>query len=121
MDRSEFLPFNGKVIEKITGAHKDSDEIRFHLEGGQVWRMHHHQDCCEQVLVEDVDGDVADLVGHLCDGEIASREAAQGECCESGTWTFYKFKSPNGYVTIRWLGQSNGYYSESVDVEEVKP
>jgi hypothetical protein len=35
---------------------------------------------------------------------------------ESMTWTFYKFRTTGGDLWVRWLGESNGYYSERVTV-----
>ena len=93
------------------------DEVRFESTCGRVFRLYHSQDCCESVDIEDVCGDVEDLIGSPI---LMAEEATSPDGdSESGTWTFYKLATVKGYVTIRWLGRSNGYYSESVYFEEV--
>jgi len=52
--------------------------------------------------------------------EVSNYEAGPlNEYEESYTWTFYRFRTRKGSVTVRWYGSSNGYYSEDVSVEVV--
>lgn len=112
----------GKTLKSIDNT---SDEIRFFAEDGSEWRMYHEQDCCESVRVEDIAGNLTDLIGSpiLQAEESTSEENPEGVTPEyqdeSFTWTFYKLATAKGYVTIRWYGDSNGYYSESVDFVNV--
>lgn len=81
-----------------------------------VFSFNHHQDCCENVYIESIVGDLQDLVGvPLLVADESSEDNPASP--ESGTWTFYKFATSKGYVDVRWLGESNGYYSESVDLD----
>lgn len=114
----------GHTLTAISIYREDDDEIRFHRSDGKTVLMHHHQDCCECVVIEDVDGDLSDLVGsEILEAEEAWREKSEEELNsywdDSATWTFYKLGTKNGSVSIRWLGESNGYYSESVDIDVV--
>jgi len=88
--------------------------------------MYHRQDCCESVSIQDIVGDLQDLVGgpilkaeEVSNYEPSSKEdielTKQGNLRGSCTWTYYKFATIKGYVDIRWYGESNGYYAESVD------
>ncbi|HCF4357204.1 TPA: hypothetical protein NIE44_006350, partial [Pseudomonas aeruginosa] len=109
----------GKTIKQITGLEAGSDSVDFECEDGSLFRMYHQQDCCESVSIDDIEGDASDLVGQpLVVAEDVSSEdfqAPPGDYVESYTWTFYRLATAKGFVVIRWLGESNGYYSESVD------
>jgi hypothetical protein len=104
----------GKVLTEIGGNRVD--ELIFYTEDGECYRMYHEQDCCEHVYIEDICGDLDDLIGApiLLAEEVSENAPPLDEWDESYTWTFYKFATAKGYVTIRWYGTSNGYYSESV-------
>ena len=114
--------FNELIGRTLYRAEADGEALTLYLSDTNYVRFQHHQDCCESVYIEDICGDLNDLVGSpLVEAEQVSNYDAEplykGE--ESYTWTFYKFRTLKGSVTVRWYGSSNGYYSESVDVEVV--
>ena len=108
----------GRVFVRVEGSVGD-EELVFVRDDGVRFVFHHFQDCCESVQIEDIVGDLQDLVGEplLVAEESSNDDGPQpSEYSESYTWTFYKFATRKGYVDVRWLGESNGYYSESVDL-----
>ncbi len=86
-----------------------------------MFRFYHKQDCCENVTIESIVGDLQDLVGSpilLAEEVVSENEGeALNKYDDSFTWTFYKFATIKGYVDVRWYGASNGYYSESVNLK----
>ena len=115
---AKFEELKGKTITKIKGMKKDSVCVEFFCSDGNKYVMDHEQDCCESVYVEDVCGDVEDLLNSpiLLAEEVKNADGpALNEDEESWTWTFYKIATIKGTVTLRWYGASNGYYSEKVD------
>lgn len=109
----------GQKIRRVIGLSCGSDSIIFEMEDVSSYKMYHEQDCCESVQLEDFDltGELSGLV--LSAEESTSDYKAEDGWTESGTWTFYKIKTERGDVWLRWLGTSNGYYSEDVSLIEV--
>lgn len=105
----------------LTTVATDSNEIIFISSCGRTFEMLHLQDCCESVWIEEISGDLQDLVGSpiLLAEESTSEKRDRYGGGDGCTWTFYKLATAKGYVDIRWCGESNGYYSESVDFQEV--
>lgn len=179
MPEVPFATIAGKTfvrVERVEDAVL-ADTLVFEEQGGRKYILYHGQDCCESVRIDDICGDLADLVGtpillaeevsHSPKGgfskdnpmllsEVWDKEslavavdyelergndvsellvlaervsptdvrhlgASYNDSRESETWTFYKVSTIKGSVTIRWFGESNGYYSESVDFMVVDP
>lgn len=123
MALNQFTDLVGQSLASVTGEDK-GDEIIFNLTDGRQCKLYHQQDCCEDVHIESIDGDLTDLVGTVL---TAYEESGEGHPSSddaydtrSSTWTFYRISTILGTVTIRWRGASNGYYSESVDFTEIR-
>ena len=122
--------FIGKTIEHIKKiiactVHEE-DRLIFKLKTGETIVMEHEQECCEDVSIKDINGDLDDIINSPI---LSSEEYSKDyECCEYNIlesccecygynkllWTFYKLSTIKGSVKIRWLGESNGYGSEKV-------
>ncbi len=112
----------GKTLVEIKIS-EGKDEMIFICDDGAKYRMFHHQDCCETVELDDINGDLEDLIGEsivLAEESTNSDEPKDSRLVESSTWTFYKIATVKGYVDIKWYGESNGYYSEEVDFEKIE-
>jgi len=115
----------GKTFERIIKVDSDdsddySDELRFVMKNGDYYAFFHEQDCCELVEIADICGTLADLAGSpitLAEEYVHENITTAVDEVEdiSKTYTFYKFGTVKGYVTVRWCGESNGYYSEKVN------
>ena len=125
MDFSEIVGKTFTKIEKVM-AGSYIEELLFSTVEEQ-FKMYHNQDCCESVYLEDVVGDLNDLIGKPIlmayeasnHDEVTNNRQAEDGYVDSETWTFYHLATIKGYVTLRWVGSSNGYYSESVTFEKV--
>ena len=119
---TKFEELVGKTIVDIQG-NKYSEELIFTTSDGKRYKMYHSQNCCESVYIEDIIGDLDDLLNSpitMAEESYSNENPPESNYSpESFTWTFYKFATIKGYVTIRWYGTSNGYYSESADFVDI--
>jgi len=89
-----------KIVFKIE---KSEDRIDFYCSDGHIYSMYHEQDCCESVYIDDINGDLDDLIGSpilMADESSSSNTKLDGtpdDDCESCTWTFYRFATVKGY------------------------
>lgn len=112
-----FQILQGKTIVCIDGKQGD-DVLKFTCSDESEYEMYHIRDCCESVYLEDVCGDLNDLLNSsiLMAEEVSNAKEPVNYTYNDDDyeWTFYKLSTIKGSVTLRWLGESNGYYSTKV-------
>lgn len=124
-DKCDISELVGKTITSIDGLEEGSDKATFVCSDGTKFVMYHEQECCEEVSIDDVCGDVEDLIGspilkaeEVSNSSDIKQEEDENYHC-SATWTFYHLHTMKGTVTIKWYGTSNGCYSEKADFVKV--
>jgi len=118
---ASFEELKGKTLSGVRNV--NNEELIFITTEGETYKLYHSQDCCEYVSIEDICGDLDDLIGYpilIAEEVVHDQDKSPDGVLDKGyqesfTWTFYKLDTRKGGVTIRWYGESNGYYSESVD------
>jgi hypothetical protein len=128
-ETAEKLPdLLGKVLVSVCRDNECGDELVMLANDGTEFLFYHEQRCYERVEINDICGDLDDLVGSpITQAEESVSEDRPADAppdeypAYSETWTFYKFATIKGSVTVRWFGSSNGYYSESVNLKVTLP
>ena len=115
----------GRIFTLVTWEKEGSEfyigeEVRFFLPNRDHFKLFHWQECCERVEIVDLCGDLTDLAGApllVADESSHFGEGPDGDGIRG--WTYYKFATIKGCVTIRWEGESNGYYGIEVDLQYI--
>lgn len=117
MEECDISKMLGQTCRKIT-FDKLENELYFETDVYK-FKMYHYQDCCERVYLEDVCGDLNDLIGNpILQAEcVTNSDNPPPDTNLEHLWTFYKLSTIKGSVTLRWSGTSNGYYSVAVNFE----
>ena len=107
----------GEVLAYID-VYGESNEILLTTESGKRYKIWHEQDCCESVEIAGWDGAFASLIGRKI-VEVTHDEDSTKTEYGSQTKTAITFRTNESTVISRWIGYSNGYYSEKVTIEEI--
>ena len=106
------------VGKKVLGIYYDEENFQI-LTDDCVYIFYHEYSCCESVWLTQVDGISDKIIGsRIVIAEVVTDE----KDTEHGhiTWSFYKIGTNKGMIDFRFQGESNGYYSESVDLIKIE-
>lgn len=116
-----FFELKGKILTKITD--RGSNLIEIEDSTGGKYALVHRQECCEDVGVNKIIGNFEDVIGSpitLAEEDSNDPDFAPNNYEESHTWSNFYLETAKGRLEIYCLGESNGYYNESVDFVKMK-
>ena len=116
----EFSDLVGEVLDAVD-IDREENQILLTTRSGRKFLVYHEQDCCETVAISDQDGNFDNLIGKpLIEARDFAVDTGESESdYDSQTTTTLVFRVDDQTVISRWIGDSNGYYSESVDIAEL--
>ena len=107
-----------ELVGKVVRGLAYSGEYFQILTDDCVYAFYHEYSCCESVWLTQVDGISDKIIGsRIVIAEVVTDE----KDTEYGhiTWSFYKIGTNKGMIDFRFQGESNGYYSEIVDLIKI--
>ena len=121
MNYANFFELKGKTITSIQGSKSDDGDTIITTSDGSSYTLTHIQDCCEHVRVYGTVGNIDDVLNEeVIDAEdtnpMDNPNAPDYKAYDSATWTQFRIVTNKGTFEIWWLGESNGYYGETVSV-----
>ena len=106
------------VGKKVLGIYYDEDYFQIRTDDC-VYAFYHEQDCCESVYLTQVDGISDKIIGsRIVIAEVVTDEKDTEH--SHITWSFYKIGTNKGMIDFRWQGESDGGYSEIVNLVKVE-
>jgi hypothetical protein len=110
---TDYSVLAGATVLSASGC----DDVTITTDRGTL-HLQHEQDCCESVELIDGGDDLPGIVGGVIGEfrEVNCDDDGMDKFADSFTWTLYTITTTKGDVTLRWCGESNGYYGEGVDV-----
>ncbi len=124
-ENADFFQLVGQTIIEVVKIN-ESDFLLSTWEGN-LYALYHSQNCCEHVRLKSLIGEFGDVIGT----PITLAESVHTEADppwyklpqwgrDSYTWSKFILETTNGRLELWFLGESNGYYGESVDFVKVK-
>jgi hypothetical protein len=116
----EFSDLVGEVLDAVD-IDREENQILLTTRSGRKFLVYHEQDCCETVAISTQDGSFDNLIGKpIVEARDFAVDTGESEGdYDSQTTTTLVFRVDDQTVISRWIGDSNGYYSESVDIAEL--